>query len=155
MAVLSRTLNPISASEIDQEHLLVTFFAGESAYGLDTTCVQEVVLVGAITRVHHAPAEVRGIINLRGKIITVIGLNEKLYDDETMIGEDSRILITDWADEYVGLLVDRIGDVMSMEPSQVETCPANMLEAQRRFAEGVYRGADGVVTILNLEKLLA
>jgi purine-binding chemotaxis protein CheW len=138
----------------DQERLLVTFCAGESAYGLDATRVQEVVLVGVITAVYHAPPEVRGIINLRGKIITVIGLNEKLSNIETEIGANSRILITLWADEYVGLLVDCVGEVLTMESGQVEACPANMPDSLRRFVTGVYRNADGAVAILNLETLL-
>ncbi len=141
--------------EQDQEHLLVTFSAGDGSYGLDTTCVQEVVLVGAITQVHHAPEDVRGIINLRGKIITVIGLNEKLSEAQTQIGADSRILITSWADEFVGLLVDNIGDVLSVEPDRIEACPVNMPERQRRFTQGVYRDKNRVVAILNLDMLLA
>jgi purine-binding chemotaxis protein CheW len=141
--------------DVDQEQLLVTFYGGESAYGMDAFSVQEVVLVGAITPVHHAPQEVRGIINLRGKIITVIDLNEKLRGIATQLSEDSRILITDWSSEYVGLLVDRVGEVLNLVSEQIEACPANLQESQRRYIEGVYRNENGTVAILNLERVLA
>jgi purine-binding chemotaxis protein CheW len=146
----------ISLPEVDQGELLLTFQLGEAHYGLEAIRVQEVMLVGAITPVHHAPDYVRGIINLRGKIVTVIDLGIKLLDEEINIGEFSRILIADWMDEYVGLLVDRVGDVISPDRDLIEAQPANVAEEQGRFIQGVFRdGEQPVVAVIHLAELLA
>ncbi len=141
--------------DMEQGYLLLTFQSGDARYGLEAVRVQEVILVGAITPVHHAPEYVRGIINLRGKIVTVVDVGIKLMDQETALGDDSRILITDWKDEFVGLLVDRIGDVLTLERDQIEPQPANVGEDQSHFFQGVYRNSEQVVAVLDLEALLS
>lgn len=142
-------------TDSDQESLLVTFRIGKSFYGLDTSCVQEVILVSAISRVYRAPEEVCGIINLRGKIVTVIDLGKKLSDETTQIDEDTRILITPWMDEFVGLLVSGIGDVINLDPYQVEPSPPNVSEQQTRYFVGIYRTNDQAIAVLNLKDLLS
>jgi purine-binding chemotaxis protein CheW len=144
-----------SLREVEQSFLLLTFQVGQAQYGLEAVRVQEVILVGSVTPVHHAPEYVRGIINLRGKIVTVVDLSTKLLDVETIPGENSRILITEWKDEYVGLLVDCIGDVLSLDRDQVETAPANVDEGQSHYIQGVYRDAGHVVAVLDLDALLS
>lgn len=141
--------------EADQDSLLITFQVGEAHYGLETGCVQEVILVGAITRVYHAPDYVRGIINLRGKIVTVIDLKQKLYEIPTEITDASRVLIVESMKEYVGVLVDSIGDVLALQEKQIETRPANMRESMTRFVRGIFRSQGQVAAVLNLEALLA
>jgi purine-binding chemotaxis protein CheW len=138
-----------------QDYLLVTFQVVESFFGLETSCVQEVILVSAITHVYHAPEDVRGIINLRGKIVTIIDLEKKLYGEDSQINEDSRILITPLKDEYVGILVTRIGEVVDLVPDQIEPNPPNVSEKIKQYIDGIYRSKECVIAILNLENLLA
>jgi purine-binding chemotaxis protein CheW len=68
--------------------------------------VQEIVPVKKTTVIHHAPPFVRGVINLRGKVVTVIDLGEKLLLGSVEQNDENRILIVDWKQENVGLLVD-------------------------------------------------
>lgn len=143
------------SDEEGQSLLLATFQVRNAFYGLDTTSVQEVILVGESTRVHHAPQYVRGIINLRGKIVTVIDLGCKLNDQAIQVGEDSRIIIVSWMGEQIGLLVDGVADVVSLDPASIEATPANVGHLQTRFLEGVYPDMGRLIGILNLDAVLA
>lgn len=137
----------------DQAILLVTFVVGEGQYGLDANRVQEVVLVGKITPVHHAPEYVKGVINLRGKIVSVLDLATKL-DTDIISSEVNRILIVRWLDEYVGLLVEQVGDVLTIDKSQIRPAPANLRELLRKYTNGIYQEGDRVYSILDLDAVM-
>lgn len=139
----------------EQEKLLATFQIGNSLFGLDTNFVQEVLLLKEKTCVYHAPEAVWGIINLRGKIVTVIDLGRKLGLPADPEGSDQRILITPWMGEQVGLLVDGVSDVLSLDPNHLEEIPPNIAENFRQYLTSIYRKEDNLVSILNLEAVLA
>lgn len=140
----------------EAERLLATFQVGGAYYGLDTGRVQEVIMVGAHTRVHHAPEYVRGVINLRGKIVTVIDLRMKLCAVRSPITADSRILIVAWMGEQVGLLVESVEDVIPLDPERIEPKPSNVSASQERFLDSVYRvdAGERLIGILILDELL-
>jgi purine-binding chemotaxis protein CheW len=135
--------------------LLVTFGLGGAWYGLEASQVQEVILVESNTVVYHAPAYVRGIINLRGKIVTVLDLEIKLGFESPPLGEDARILIVEWNHEQVGLLVEIVDEVITLDQEQVEPVPLNISEGLNRFLSGVYSGEGHLIGILDLDKVLA
>jgi purine-binding chemotaxis protein CheW len=141
----------------NRDLLLVTFRLANAWYGLDTNFVQEVILVGEITTVYHAPPYVCGIANLRGKIVTVLDLNLKLGIAQQEESEDSRILIVSWLDEQVGLLVECVGEVASLNNEQIEALPSNIGDGLSRYLKGVHREAqeDRLLGILDLERVLA
>src|SRR5208337_4889093 len=97
----------ISNPETAEDLLISTFQLGDDdgVFGIDATLIEEVVMVGELTPVRHAPAYVAGIRNLRGRIITVIDLCVRLGLGAVKIGPECRILIADWRGEPVGLLV--------------------------------------------------
>lgn len=135
----------------DQNQLVSTFCLGDALYGIDTMKVQEVVRVGDITRVHHAKDYILGIINLRGKIVTIIDLNTKLGMEAAAITPESRILIVGWEGEFVGLLVDRVADVVSAEKDLIAPPPSNVKGIHGRYFEGVYQTEDDeLIAILNV-----
>ncbi len=126
----------------DNDQLLVSVFrAGVGYFGIPAAQIQEVVQVGTITRVHHAPAYVRGIRNLRGRIVSVIDVRAKLNLGEVEIGPEARIMILELAGELVGLLVDEVDETIFLDPSKVSAVPE--FEAVAAGAvRGVYE-ADG------------
>jgi purine-binding chemotaxis protein CheW len=135
--------------------LLVIFGLGGAWYGLEASQVQEVILVEGNTVVYHAPPYVRGIINLRGKIVTVLDMEIKLGLPSQPVGEDSRILIVAWNHEQVGLLVEVVSEVISLSKEQIESIPLNISEGLSSFLSGVYSHADRLIGILDLDKVLA
>lgn len=139
----------------EQNLLLVTFGLGGAWYGLAASQVQEVILVEDNTVVYHAPAYVRGIINLRGKIVTVLDLETKLGLPAPTVSEESRILIVAWNHEQVGLLVEMVSEVITLNEDQIGEVPMNISEGLSRFLSGVYTSENRLIGILDLEKVLA
>jgi purine-binding chemotaxis protein CheW len=135
--------------------LLATFYVRDVHCALPTLAVQEVIRPGRNTRVPHGPGCVVGIINLRGKIVTIVDLARKLDLGETRDTEDTRALIVEWKGEFVGLLVDRVADVREIRPDSVASAPANVRGAQGRFFEGVHEADGRLLAILSVEEVLA
>jgi purine-binding chemotaxis protein CheW len=134
---------------------LATFEVEETTFGIDTACVQEVVRMGEITPVYHAPKYVMGLRNLRGRIVTVVDLRVRLELGSAIIGPESRILIVEWHGEPVGLLVDRVADTIEVNPKSIEPPPANLGGIQGRNLRGICRDGNGLVALLDVEVILA
>src|SRR5664279_4952909 len=120
------------ASQTGQTVLLATFFVRQALCALDAAGIQEVIRVGPLTPVRHAPADVAGIVNLRGKIVTILDLGLRLGFAKVVLSADSRIFIIEDRGEFVGLLVDRVDEVVEAENSQWQAPPANVRGAQGR-----------------------
>ena len=134
--------------------LISTFFLGETVWGLNTLDTQEVIRVSEITRVHNAEDYILGIINLRGKIVTVIDLSDKLGLGESTQSEASKIIIVEWKDEHLGLLIDSISDVIDIEKKSLTSAPAAMHGTRGGFIDSVYQNDQQLIAILNLKAVL-
>ena len=141
--------------ESSSSFLVATFFIGETQWGIDTLRVQEIIRVVNVTPVRNAPGYISGIINLRGKIVTVIDLGRKLELSDSEPGQDSRIIIVDWSDEHIGLLVDRVADVVPADKPQIAPAPSNVKGVQASFLEGVLRTQEKLIAILEIDKILS
>jgi purine-binding chemotaxis protein CheW len=141
--------------EEEQSLLLVTFALGGAWYGLEASQVQEVILVEDNTIVYHAPLYVRGIINLRGKIVTVLDIETKLNLSPHQVNTDSRIIIVEWNHEQVGLLVEVVAEVITLNKEQIDPVPLNLNETLGAYLNGVYNDENRLIGILNLDRVLA
>ncbi|MFC1863476.1 chemotaxis protein CheW [Thermodesulfobacteriota bacterium] len=133
---------------------LSTFYIGEALCGMDILKVQEINKLLEMTKVPQAPEYVKGILNLRGQIVTVIDLGKKLGLSETQISHETRNIIVNSRNEYIGFLVDRIGDVERTEWGSVEPPPANIDGVQGKYFEGVFKTEKSLIGILNVEEVL-
>ncbi len=138
----------------DDALLLASFALGDAVFGIDAQQIQEVAKVGEITPVRHAPACVIGIRNLRGRVITVLDLRIRLELGSVQIGHDSRVLIVEGEGEPVGLLVDRVDDMIAVKPKDIMPAPPNVNGVQNRNLRGVFRGGKRLVAVLNLATVL-
>ncbi len=144
----------MNATQPEITTLLATFFLGESAFALNAGVVQEVIRLDAVTPVRHSPPEVAGVINLRGRIVTLLDTGLILGAQPARRDRDSRILVMEDRGEFLGLLVDRMGEVIEAEPETSAPLPANIPPAQARFFSGVCRSGGRVLTLLNPVELL-
>ena len=152
----SGTQKLFAGEEAEQQALLVsTFYLGKKAYGLPTTHVQEIVTFRGVTQVHHAPRFIRGVINLRGKIVTVFDLAVRTALGQLAQNAEGRVIILAWSGEYIGLLVDEVIDVFPVEPTDILRAPANMPEAQSPYLLGVLSHEGSLIPILNVDAVLA
>lgn len=138
-----------------QTALLATFFVRDALCALDAAGVQEVIRLGPVTPVRFAPEEVLGIVNLRGKIVTIVDLGLRLGFGKAKPGIDSRIFIVEDRNEFIGLLVDRVDEVVEVERDCWQPPPANVNWGQARFFKGVCRARGHVITLLDASQILA
>jgi purine-binding chemotaxis protein CheW len=135
--------------------LLATFQIRDAVCALDAAGIQEVIRLGPLTKVHHAPESIAGIVNLRGKIVTVIDLGLRLGFPAAGHTAASRILIMEESNEFIGLLVDRVDEVVETRTEDLQAPPANLRAGQARFLKGICRAGGRVVTLLNASAVLS
>ncbi len=133
---------------------MATFYVGDALCGMDILNVQEINKLMDMTTVPQAPDYVVGILNLRGQIVTIIDLGKKLNLGKSERSDMSRNIIVNAKDEYIGLLVSRISDVVEAQWDKVEPPPANIGGVQGKFFKGVYKTKDRLIGILDVEKVL-
>lgn len=133
---------------------LATFYIGDALCGMDILNIQEINKHMDITNVPQAPQYVKGILNLRGQIVTVIDLGSKLGLTSTRINGKTRNIIVASKDEHIGLLVEKLGDVVETSLDQVEPAPANIGGVQGKFFKGVFKTENSLIGILDVEEVL-
>lgn len=135
--------------------MLATFTLNGAAYGLNSLLLKEVIRLQRYTAVHRADAFVVGIINLRGKIVTVIDLAARLGIGRVEELNNRPILVVPYQQEHIGLLVDEIDDVVHLTEDQVQPIPSNIDRQLAVNMQGVARIKERLVTILNPHTILA
>lgn len=141
------------------ESHVVVFRVGAELYGVDIRAVREVVPAGAyrITPVPRLPRFVRGVTNLRGRIVPVVDLRQRLGFGPAAVTGESRIAVVEGATGAVGLWVDAVSEVARFAPEQAEAPPeaGGEGEAGRRFVERVVQLGNRLIALLDLGQVLA
>ncbi len=138
----------------DDAMQLACFIIDELLYGIDIKWVQEINRNLDLTQVPLSPDYVVGIMNLRGRIVTVINLGKKLGLTPCSMGGKSRVIIVNYDDEYIGLLVDGIKDVVTIVASQITPPPANIDIQKGTFFSGACKLQDSLISILDVGAVL-
>jgi purine-binding chemotaxis protein CheW len=136
------------------EHL-ATFVLDREEYGVDVRQVQEIRRVGEITAVPRAPEFVRGVINLRGRILPVLDLKRKLGLGEVAIERAARIVVVRMQDRLLGLLVDGASQVLKVPISRIEPPPDEVVERGGDYIRGVAKLEDRLIILIDLGRALA
>jgi purine-binding chemotaxis protein CheW len=143
-------------SRFSEENLhLVTFELSGEEFGVDIMQVSEVIPVPRITRVPQAPECIKGLINLRGKILVVIDLNKRLGFSSKETDSLSRILIVKVKDTVIGMLVNSVKEVMRLPLSSIEP-PPEMIKSKinAEYLTGVGKVGNRLIVLLNLARVL-
>ncbi|MBF0544823.1 MAG: chemotaxis protein CheW [Candidatus Riflebacteria bacterium] len=141
--------------ETKEQKLIATFFVNDRCFGIDSNFVLEVVRLSEVTPVHRSPEYVLGVMNLRGRIVTIIDLGIKLGFEKLQISNSSRIFIVSQEQEFVGLLIDQVADVVPLETELLRPLPESVAKNQIQFFSGVFQAGDLFVTLLNLDVVLS
>jgi purine-binding chemotaxis protein CheW len=140
---------------------LVTFRVGSELFGVPISAVQEIVRVPAIARIPQSPDFVEGVINLRGRVITVVDLRKRMghsVDAETE-GRDerakkARILVIEVDRRLVGVIVDEVAEVLKLAEEQVEPAPPMVAGIGNQYIRGVGKLPDDLLILIEIEKIL-
>ncbi|KAF1079272.1 MAG: hypothetical protein GQF41_4381 [Candidatus Rifleibacterium amylolyticum] len=138
----------------DEGQLVVICSIGGNMLGIPAGPIQEVLAPPEIRPVHHAPDYVRGVFNLRGRVIAVIDPAVKLGLNAQILDADTRILVVQSGTELVGMLVDNLIGIFPFSPDQMTASPENLPKAFSRVVTGFFF-LDGKMTgLLKLDELL-
>jgi purine-binding chemotaxis protein CheW len=136
------------------EHL-ACFFLEREEYGVDVRQVQEIRRMTEITVVPRAPEFVRGVVNLRGRILPVLDLKRKLGLGEVGAHAAARIVVVRLRERLLGLLVDGASQVLKVPVSRIEPPPEEILDKGADYIRGVAKLDDRLIILVDLERLLA
>lgn len=137
-----------AAGEVQQ---YVTFFLRDDEIGIPILQCREIVRVVAITRVPEAPDHVRGVVNLRGRVLPAVDTRKCLGYESAPPTARSRLLVVEVAGRAFALLVDRISRILKLATADIVAPPEN---TRVRFAVGVARDGDATITITDAERIL-
>ena len=133
---------------------LVTFQLGKEEYGVEIASVQEIIRATDITPVPGAPSHVRGVINLRGKIIPVVDLRRRFALVSVEAGDAQRIIVVELGEKRIGMLVDSVSQVIKVPAGVVEEMPEEATSVDENFIRGVGKLDSRLIIILDLNKSL-
>jgi len=151
---LTRRAAAAEAATPEEPEVWVTFEVAGEVYGLPVLCVEEVLRVTAITRLPYAPAPVRGITQLRGRVLPVVDLRVRLGQPATEVGPASRIVVVTARGRTLGLLVDGARQVVKLLPSALEAPPPEVMSERSGFITAVCRREGGLIILLDVDEVL-
>jgi len=147
----SKDVYDSSAADMKQ---FVTMEIDGQLFGIPVVTVQDILRDQSITNIPMSKREIRGAINLRGRIVTVVDMRTRLGLKELELTKDSKHVVIDYKGEQYSFLVDEVGEVLSLSLSDFENNPANLAPNWQELSLGVYRLESRLLLILNIESLL-
>ncbi|HEY9204825.1 MAG TPA: chemotaxis protein CheW [Candidatus Methanoperedens sp.] len=151
----NKSKNEITETTADGELQLVVFAIGSEEFGVEIMNVQEIIRMTNITRIPQAPGYIRGIINLRGKIIVVINLNVIMGMESKEQDENTRIIVASIGETVMGFVVDSVSEVIRLQQKEVEPAPAAIASRiGTEYVLGVGKLDNRLLILLNLDKIL-
>ncbi len=140
---------------MSRELHIVGFQVGRETYGVPITSLHEIVRVPEITAVPDAPDYLEGVINLRGKIVSVMDLRKRFGDKKASVKKHNRILVVEHAGRLAGLIVDSASEVLKIPADAVDPPPAVFQEGGLNCVTGLGKVAGRLVVLLDMNKLLS
>jgi len=139
---------------MDKDLQIVGFRIGKGMYGVPIASVYEIGRVPIITSVPDAPAYIEGVINLRGKIVSIVDLRKRFHEANIENNPRNRILVIEHSNKLVGLIVDSASEVLKISPSAIEKPPALLQDSGLNCISGVAKVSGRLVVLLDVAKLL-
>ncbi len=137
-----------------RETQIVGFRVGRETFGMPILALHEIVRVPEITAVPDAPAHIEGVINLRGKIVSVVDLRKRFNKPATELTRHSRILVIEHGGRLVGMIVDAASEVLKIAESDIAPAPAMMKEGGLDCVTGIGKYQKRLIILLDIDKVL-
>jgi purine-binding chemotaxis protein CheW len=139
---------------MSRELHIVGFQVGRETYGVPIASLHEIVRVTEITSVPDSPDYIEGVINLRGKIVSVIDLRKRFGTRQIANNKKNRILVVELNGRLTGLIVDAASDVLKIPADDVEAAPAVFQEGGLNCVTGLGKYKGRLIVLLDINKLL-
>ena len=133
----------------------LTLFLGEEEYGLEILKVQEIIGIMEITPIPNTPPFIRGVVNLRGKVIPVMDLRVKFSMEAIEETDETCIIVVLVEGIAMGLVVDRVSEVTDILGEDVEDAPSFGTDVDTDYILGIAKSEDRVRMLLDIDKVLS
>ena len=140
---------------IRQNSEFVTVTVAKQLFGIPVLTVQDILGPQRITRIPLAPPEVAGALNLRGRIVTAIDVRSRLRLPARSTGDEGMAVVVEHEQELYSLLVDSVGDVLSLPEAKFEKNPSTLDALWREISLGIYRLKNELLMVLDVDRLLS
>lgn len=130
---------------------VVIFRIGDEQFAVETSKVQSINDIMEITKIPNAPKYIKGLINLRGNIISLLDIN-LLLDIEKNNGSQNNIIILEVDEEQVGMTVEEVDEVLEIDEDIIEKIET---ERKKSYIKGVLNFKDRIVTLIDINKLIS
>ena len=142
-----------AAVESGSREFLV-FSLGDEEYAIDILKVQEIRGYDNVTRIANAPDFIKGVANLRGIIVPIVDLRLKFRLERVEYDEQTVVIVVSIAERVVGIVVDRVSDVMTLDSEQIKPAPEFGVSLPLDYLDGLGNLEDRMLVLVNIEKLL-
>lgn len=150
----TKLLEQVDQEEDTQKGKFLTFSLGNESYGLEIKFVTEIIGIQPVTEVPELPEYIRGIINLRGKIIPVMDVRLRFKKPFNEYNERTCIIVIDIKDTSIGLIVDRVSEVLSIAEEDIAPPPDINKTTGNRFIKGIGKVDNEVKLLLDCDMFL-
>jgi purine-binding chemotaxis protein CheW len=133
---------------------MVGFRIGKETFGVAINLVHEIVRVPEITAVPDAPDYIEGVINLRGKIVSIVDLRKRFGETRIEPSRKNRILVAEIENKMIGLIVDAASEVIRLQQTDIEAPPEVFEESEVKYVTGVGKLNGRLVILIDLTKIL-
>jgi purine-binding chemotaxis protein CheW len=133
---------------------LVSFRLAQEEYGIEITRVQEIILIGEITRVPQTPAHIKGLINLRSTVIPIVDLRTRFGMLAGATTDESRIMVVNVRNKTVGIIVDAVSEVLRVARDQIAPPPPTVAGLGRDYLTGLAKLENRLLILLDLDRIL-
>ena len=133
---------------------VMTFHIGDQIYGIEIQNVLEIIEMQHITKIPHVPSYIKGIINVRSKVVPIVDIRTRFGKPEIPYTSRTCIIIVTVDDDSVGIIVDRVADVEDIHSGDISATPESRAVNTNAFIQYMIRSGDDVKMILDVEKLL-
>ena len=134
---------------------LVSFRLDQEEYGIEITKVQEIILMGEITRVPQTPDFIKGLINLRSTVIPIVDLRLRFGLAEEPATDDTRIMVVNVAGKTIDIIVDEVSEVLRIAPEQIAPPPPTVAGQGREYLTGLVKLEKRLLILLDIDRILA
>jgi purine-binding chemotaxis protein CheW len=146
---------PVPAAGSGRGGKFLTFFLDDEEYGLEILKVQEIIGLMPITRVPRTPAYLRGVVNLRGKVIPVVELRAKFAMETVPATDQTCIIVVQAGGTLFGAVVDRVSEVVDLAAADVEDTPSFGADLRTDYILGMGKAAERVTILLDIDRVLS
>jgi purine-binding chemotaxis protein CheW len=147
--------NSSSSKSVKRGGKFLTFFLAGEEYGLEILKVQEIIGMMPITSVPRTPPFIKGVINLRGKIIPIVDLRLKLEMEAKEQTDETCTIVVQANGVEVGLIVDKVSEVLDISDEDIEDAPAFGNTVQSDYILGIGKSEGKVKLLLDIDKVLS